>query len=542
MGRGSPARFIVLACPALFALLASAATAAAAPAAAGAVAVVAEPHAHVSIFWSLPFVLLLACIALMPFVHRHGWERHYPKVAVGLALLVAGYYFFVARRPWPWVESMQEYVSFIVLLASLYVVSGGILIRVGRKATPPANCALLLFGAVAANVFGTTGASMLLIRPYLRMNKGHVKPYHVVFFIFLVSNVGGAVTPIGDPPLFLGYLQGVPFWWVFERCRVIWGFTVAALLVVFWLIDTRDHGKFAAAGRADPEPGPAVHILGVQNFLFIGLILAAVFRDGVFEAAHELWHGIQGHHVPLASVGRVLFSRELIMLGAIAASLRLTSREIHDRNEFAYGPIKEVAVLFFGIFSTMVPAMQYLRNSAEAGRIELHTPGQYYFASGTLSSVLDNAPTYLTFLNMRLGSMSTDHAAGIDHTRRVLADMARRGTTDVDPDLPGDVKAAAAAAVRYHGRDVLAADLPPRELEIVYLIGNDRLAAFLVAISIGSVFFGACTYIGNGPNFMVKSIADSAGAPTPGFLGYVVYYVLPVLVPLYVVVWFVFLW
>src|SRR5688572_8524733 len=190
------------------------------------------------VYLSIPFVLLLLAIALMPFIHRHWWEHHYGKVSIALAAIVAGYYLLVARKPGPWLHSMEEYFSFIVLLGSLYLVSGGIVIGIARKATPLANCMLLLCGAVISNVLGTTGASMLLIRPYLRMNRVQFRPYHVVFFIFIVSNAGGLLTPIGDPPLFLGYLKGVPFWWNWYNSRWVFAFVIGALLAVFFIIDT----------------------------------------------------------------------------------------------------------------------------------------------------------------------------------------------------------------------------------------------------------------------------------------------------------------
>ena len=500
------------------------------------VAAATDP-AQVSLIWALPFALLLASIALMPFIHRHWWERHYPKVAIGLALVAPSYYWFVARAPGPWLESMEEYVGFIVLLGSLYVVSGGILITVGRKATPLANCTLLLIGAIAANVFGTTGASMLLIRPYLRMNRGHIKPYHVVFFIFLVSNVGGALTPIGDPPLFLGYLHGVPFWWVLENCRLLWGLAVAVLLATFWVIDTRDHGRFER--NHEDGAGPAVHLLGVHNFLFIALILYAVFRDGFFDVLHEIReHGVSG---PL--IVRLALSREILMIAAVIGSRRLTGREIYHRNEFTLGPIKEVAILFIGIFSTMVPALQYLRGQAPAlqRRGALTTPGQFYFTSGALSSVLDNAPTYLTFLEMKLGTVTAEYANDVGAAEAALARIAERGTLQVEPELSPRARAAVAAVIRYHGRDVLEENVTREEIEVAFLLSDRRLSLFLIAISMGSVFFGACTYIGNGPNFMVKSIADSVGAPTPGFLAYVTHYALPFLLPAYVLVWALFL-
>jgi Na+/H+ antiporter NhaD/arsenite permease-like protein len=434
--------------------------------------------------WALPFVVLLACIAVMPLAAHRWWERHYPKVALTLAVVSAGYYLFVRRDLEPWLHYMEEYVSFIALLASLYVVSGGVMIRVGRKATPLANTVLLVIGSILANIFGTTGASMLLIRPYLRMNRGHVKPYHVVFFIFTVSNIGGALTPIGDPPLFLGYLQGVPFWWVFERCRTIWALTLGIILGVFFLIDSLDHGKFERVRADEDDPGPAVHILGVHNFLFIGIILFAVFQTGFFDAAHAL--ADKGFSLP--RVGRLLASREILMFAALVAARRFTSPEIYERNDFNWGPIREVAILFVGIFSTMAPALEYVR--ANADRVGIRTPGQYYFASGSLSSFLDNAPTYLTFLELKLSTI--DQAA-----------------------------------------------TKPEQLAI--LVSDPRLGLYLIAISLGSVFFGACTYIGNGPNFMVKSIADSLGVKTPGFLAYVLKYALPVLIPVYVLVWWLFL-
>ncbi len=193
--------------------------------------------------WSIPFIVLLLAIALMPFVHRHWWERWYPLVAIALALIPSCYYWFYAPSKERWVVAMEDYVGFIILLGSLFVISGGIVIHLNRAATPLMNCAILLFGAIIANIFGTTGASMLLIRPYLRMNKAHLRPFHVVFFIFIVSNCGGLLTPIGDPPLFLGYLKGVPFWWVLRECRWAWLFAVGALLAVFFIIDSIDHGR-----------------------------------------------------------------------------------------------------------------------------------------------------------------------------------------------------------------------------------------------------------------------------------------------------------
>jgi Na+/H+ antiporter NhaD/arsenite permease-like protein len=485
----------------------------------------------ISPFWLLPFAVMLGCIALMPFINKQWWEKHYPKVALALAGVGALYYIVWAPSFSPWLQYMEEYVSFIILLASLYIVSGGILIRITRKATPLANCVLLLIGGIAANVFGTTGASMLLIRPYIRMNRGHIKPFHIVFFIFIVSNVGGALTPIGDPPLFLGYLHGVPFWWVLEHCRPMWLVAMGILLAIFFVIDTIEHGKFGRT--AEDEAGPAVGILGIHNFVFIFLILVGVFRDGVFEVIERMHEN--GASLPL--IGKCVFSREVFMLAAAALSQRFTPKEIHEKNDFNYGAIKEVAILFIGIFSTMVPALTYLNQNVE--RFPLHKPGSFYFSSGVLSSVLDNAPTYLTFLEMRLGALDQ---AKVDQAYHELRVMSEKKTLDVRPDLePQDVHQAVAAVVRYQPDEILSDTVTREHAETGFLVGVPSLNAFLVAISLGSVFFGACTYIGNGPNFMVKSIADSAGATTPSFIGYVVKFVLPILLPTYILIWFIFL-
>jgi Na+/H+ antiporter NhaD/arsenite permease-like protein len=485
----------------------------------------------ISPFWILPFALMLGCIALMPFINKHWWEKHYLKVSLALAIVGALYYFIWAPSVWPWVAYMQEYVSFIVLLASLYIVSGGILIRITRKATPLANCVLLLIGGIAANIFGTTGASMLLIRPYIRMNRGHIKPFHIVFFIFIVSNVGGALTPIGDPPLFLGYLHGVPFWWVLEHCRPMWLTAIAILLVIFFIIDTIEHGKFER--RAEEDTGPAVGILGIHNFVFILLILVGVFQDGFFEVIARMHE----RGVSAMLIGKLFISREILMLLAAALSIRFTTEEIHQKNDFNYGAIKEVAILFIGIFSTMVPALTYLNQNVD--RFPLHKPGSYYFSSGALSSVLDNAPTYLTFLEMRLGALDQNK---VDQAFAELQSMSAKRTLDVRPDLePRDVHQVVAAVVRYDPDEILNGTVSREHTKTGFLVGIPALNAFLVAISLGSVFFGACTYIGNGPNFMVKSIAESAGATTPSFIGYVVKFVLPILLPTYILIWLIFL-
>lgn len=491
------------------------------------------PAAQVAAPWILPFALLLAGIATMPFIAKHFWEHNYHRVAIGLGLIVAAYYcFFLTARPdpnhWPvgvanMGKSVAEYLSFIFLLGSLFIVSGGIVIRVRAKASPMANVVLLLIGAVIANIFGTTGASMLLIRPFLRMNKGHLRPYHVVFFIFVVANAGGSLTPIGDPPLFLGYLKGVPFFWVFEHCWPVWVLVNGLLIAIFFVIDTLKARKDSRAHYDGDDLGPAVSFYGGANLLFVTLILV----------------GILGH----ATLNHAVFEgpwREMLMAVAAFGSLATTPKRVHGENVFNWAPIKEVAFLFIGIFLTMVPALNYLYNNSK--QLHIETPGQFYFASGSLSAVLDNAPTYLTFLNTELGNLDqklVEKAYTI--AKRPGSAVTADDVLDLSSEQAQTLRDTVNALVKYHGDRVAAGTLQRSEVEVGFLVGDHHLNRYLIGISMGAVLFGAMTYIGNGPNFMVKSIADNAGAPTPSFFGYIVCYSLPILLPILIAVWVVFL-
>jgi Na+/H+ antiporter NhaD/arsenite permease-like protein len=427
-----------------------------------------SPHVLISPFWSLPFLLLLACIACMPFINKKFWEHNYHRVSVGLAVLVGAAYvvFFGHYGSHRMGETALEYFKFMALVGSLFVVSGGILIEISGHGTPVVNTLLLATGALLANVFGTTGASALLIRPFLRINQGRLRPFHVVMFIFIVSNCGGALTPIGDPPLFLGYIYGVPFHWTLVNCWGAWLLTIGLLLAVFFVLDRADHDP--ALSKAPTR----VTVKGAVNFLCLGLILLGVFADKLL--AEYVSPNLESY--PIGA---------LVMLTAAFAGYRLSKPEYLSHNEFSFGPIKEVAFLFAGIFATMVPALDYL--AANAQHLGIQTPGAFYFGSGLLSSFLDNAPTYLNFLT------------------------AAHGLKD--------------ATLSKAGMPMFLAQYPQ----------------YLVAVSLGSVFFGACTYIGNGPNFMVKSIADASGAQTPSFFGYIFKYTLPILVPIYTLVWLIFL-
>lgn len=422
--------------------------------------------ADIPLWLVAPFALLLLLIAVFPLTPAGGkawWEHHYHWVSLGLAALVAAYYFAVVPHGGLLVaHTAREYISFIALIGALFVVAGGIHINIKGSATPLENVVILLVGAVLANFVGTTGASMVLIRPFIRMNKARIRPYHIVFFIFIVSNVGGALTPIGDPPLFLGYLRGVPFFWLVERCIQHWLVAVGALLAVFAVFDHLEFKKIPRALQTKAEQQDIWQFQGPINVVFLAVIIGAVFLP-------DRW-----------------FLREIIMLSAAFASYRLTPAQVHTLNHFSFGPIKEVAFLFVGIFLTMMPALGYLETHGR--EFGLSKPAHYYFAAGSLSAVLDNAPTYVNFLK--------------------LAEVSTKATN------PG-------AFAATDGSDAASVG--------VLLIHQPLL---VIAVSLGAVFFGAMTYIGNGPNFMVKSIAESAGVKVPSFFGYIFKYSLPSLLPI----------
>lgn len=424
----------------------------------------------------IPFLLLLLAIALMPYVARHWWEHNYPRVSVGLGLIVVVYYLVVLRNGPRMLTTAVEYAGFIALIGSLFVIAGGIHINMTGRSTPAVNTGLLAMGALLANLIGTTGASMLLIRPFLRINKYRVAPYHVVFFIFIVSNTGGALTPIGDPPLFLGYLKGVPFFWLLTKGSVVlaWLLCVGALLALFFIFDTLNYRNHRLVDQETTKD--RIELEGTHNFLWLAAII------GLVLVQKADWVKALGPEPVTATVIAAL------MIGVAALAHRFANQDALNENEFTFTPIKEVGFLFVGIFATMVPALDLLEH--HAGDLGITTVRQFYWGSGVLSSVLDNAPTYLNFLTA---------AFGLHH---------------LSLETPADV---------------------------VKMLGDPHLAQYIVAVSLGAVFFGACTYIGNGPNFMVKSIAESAGVKCPSFFGYVVKYSVPILIPLFALVSWLFL-
>ncbi len=456
-----------------------AAEAAAASAAASAAATAA---ANMPPLWTItPFVLLLLCIALMPVVLPHFWHRWYPAVSLVLGAITAGYYVLGRGDTSALAHVGFEYLSFIALLTCLYVCSGGIVIGMGGKGRPWSNTMLLLVGGLIANLIGTTGASMLLIRPFLRANRGRLQPYHVVFFIFIVSNVGGALTPIGDPPLLLGFLRGIDFFRFFELNVGPWALTMALLLTVFFAVDTANkrHAQTLAEFRQLPP------IQGWSHLGLLGLGVGVVFLD----PAKISWLPAISYHGHDYS-----FIREVLMFSIAFLAFKTAKKENLQTNDFSFEPIREVAFLFVGIFLTMIPALDLIRNAAQGGAILGFplTVSTFYLGTGLFSGVLDNAPTFIAFLSGMEGHFGMDVAA-LGHST------------------------------------------------------NPQIVASLSACACAAVFFGAMTYIGNGPNLMVKAIAESArdanGAllvEVPSLHGYFLKYALPILTPVLLIVWVVF--
>jgi Na+/H+ antiporter NhaD/arsenite permease-like protein len=396
----------------------------------------------------LPFVAMLLAIALFPLWLPHWWESNRNKLVVSAVLGAPVLALYVVRHPGALSHTAADYLSFIVLLAGLYVIAGGVRLRGDLEATPLVNTAFLTIGSLLASFIGTTGASMLLIRPLLQTNRERARVTHtVVFFIFLVSNIGGMLTPLGDPPLFLGYLQGVPFVWTF-RLWPQWLLMTAVLLGLYYVWDSRHHAhETRAALERDHTLIEPLRVEGALNGLWLAGVLAAV----AFL------------HAPV---------RELVIVALAGVSLWQTPRAIRRANEFTAHPMVEVAVLFLGIFLTMIPALEMLH--ARGGELGVRAPWQFFWATGLLSSFLDNAPTYLTFLSLAQGLGLPAEVVGVSHV-------------------------------------------------------------VLAGISVGAVAMGANTYIGNAPNFMVKAIAESAGVRMPSFFGYMAYSG-AVLLPLFVVV------
>jgi Na+/H+ antiporter NhaD/arsenite permease-like protein len=444
------------------------------------------PGAELAVYWAIPFACMLLSIALMPLLAPHFWEHHFGKISLfwGLAFLVPCalvYGFSTALYEFLHII-LLDYIPFIILLFTLFTVAGGVRLKGSRTGTPLVNTGLLAVGTVLASWMGTTGAAMLLIRPLLRANAHRrYKAHSGVFFIFLVANIGGSLTPLGDPPLFLGFLKGVSFFWTTTNLFLKTALMSAILICLYLGLDT---ALYAKEGKPRPAPedrgnGEKLGLDGKINLLFLLGVVLVVLASGLCP----LGVLCEGYGVPVE--GQNLL-RDVLLLCLAGLSLRFTAKECRKLNDFTWAPIEEVAKLFLGIFLSMIPAIAILRagtNGALAGLIQLVTTadGQpnnamYFWLTGALSSFLDNAPTYLVFFN----------------------------TAGGDP---------------------------------VHLM-ND-IPATLAAISAGAVFMGANTYIGNAPNFMVRSIAENQGVRMPSFFGYMAWSV-GILIPSFLLITWLF--
>jgi Na+/H+ antiporter NhaD/arsenite permease-like protein len=407
--------------------------------------------------WSMVFFIgLLLCIAILPLINSEWWGEKYGYVSLALAIPAA---ILVLFQDWLLLyHVIQEYISFIILLGSLFIISGGIVIKIGARGTPRLNLLLLFAGAIFASIIGTTGASMVLIRPLIRANKWRKGVIHIfIFFIFIVSNVGGLLTPLGDPPLFLGFLRGVPFFWTLKLIP-FWLLTVLILLVLFIVIDKHFMKKESQEDylkSLNHMPERKFEIKGTINLLFLLMVVGAFFIPPIF--------------------------REALMIFASGLSVYFTNVTLREENAFTYHPIIEVAILFAGIFVTMVPVLKLLE--VNGSRLGLTEPWQFFWASGSLSSFLDNAPTYMVFFTA---------AQSVAAAKGVIGNL---------------------------------------------IMGVPEI--YLRAVSVGAVFMGANSYIGNGPNFMVKAICEENEINMPSFFGYMAWS-MAILIPLFILITFIF--
>ncbi len=437
--------------------------------------------------WScIPFAGILLSIALFPLLLPDFWHHHFGKISAFWAATL-GIPFLIVFKGDALYEILHiilvDYIPFIILLWSLYTVSGGILLRGSLRGTPVVNVTMLIIGTLLASWMGTTGAAMLLVRPFLRANSYRKnRTFMVVFFIFLVANVGGSLTPLGDPPLFLGFLHGVSFFWTFKILPHMLT-VVIILLVIYFILDTYYYRKEGVSAPDEEGVKEPLKLEGIRNFLFLAGIVGAVLMSGIVDWGEV---NILGVHRAVQDWVR---DGLLILMGVL--SLVTTPIRIRDDNDFTWFPIIEVAYLFIGIFITMIPCLLILKAGSQGALAFLTNgvtrPVHYFWVTGGLSSFLDNAPTYLTFFNSALGAF-----------------------------YPGIAEAQAVPLL---------------------MVEN---AIYLKAVSAGAVFFGACSYIGNAPNFMVRSISEEAGTPMPSFFGYILKYALVFLIPTFVIVTFVF--
>lgn len=446
--------------------------------------------------WIIPFGALLIGIALIPGIFPHWWEKFYAWFCLGISIVAALWYLwrFGGSARSELAGSLTTYTDFIVLLGALFIIASGIVVRVGKPATPAFNALVLLLAAILANVFGSMGASVLLARPFFRMNRSHIRPFHVVFFVLIVANVGASLTALGDPPLLLGFLTGVPFWWITIHAWKVWLLAVGLLLGMFYILDRRHRGLLPdrVPIKQELENAPVIEIDGVEQLLLLLVALAALFLA-------PPW-------------------RDAVMVLAAAISLLICPAELRHENRFNFQPIREIGILFLAIFLTMTPVLNLLTNQARAGQLAhwLGTSGKCFFTAGALSSVLDNAPTYMAVLQAKLAENSPGHTVAVP-VRKARSVSNNAGTNQ--------------GAGTANARALLRQKLTDPDISLAVL-----------AISLGSVFFGGLTWIGNGPNLMIRAIAQQEDIVCPGFVGYIFRYALPVLLPVLILIWLIFFW
>ncbi len=430
-----------------------------------------KEYSDISIYSIIPFVLMLGAIAILPLTYNHFWEKNKNKLIVSIVLsipvlillLVNGYTHEIIHT------MLFDYVPFIILLGSLFTITGGILLTGDIEARPSINTSFLGLGAILASFMGTTGAAMLLIRPVIQTNKERTFKVHtILFFIAIVANCGGLLTPLGDPPLFMMYLRGAPFEWFFTL-DVEWLFANTILLILYFFIDSYYYKKEPAEALKRVRTNiKSIKIEGKRNFIFlIGVVLSVEFLNEFY--------------LPFVKSNEYFkFIREIVILSMALLSLKFTEKKLRERNNFTWHPIEEVAYLFLGIFFTMIPALMYLESHAKT--LGVTTPPQFYYYTGLLSSFLDNTPTAVTFHSLALG-------LGIK-------------TGEIVAKIPENI---------------------------------------LIAISVASVLFGSMTYIGNGPNFMVKAVAEENNIKMPDFFSYVFKFSLIFLLPIFILIQLLFI-
>ncbi len=445
------------------------------------------PHVDgttLSILWTIPFAGILLSIAVLPLVAPHFWHNNFGKVSFFWALTFVFPFLIVEGYSITLYEVLHivllDYMPFIILLLSLFTISGGIRLKGTLVGTPLLNLIIILIGTILASWMGTTGAAMLLIRPLIRANQHREHKVHViVFFIFLVANIGGSLTPLGDPPLFLGFLKGVDFFWTTTAMIKPMLFMVVSLSLIFYFIDSRFYNMEDHSKKPSVEKIEKLRIEGSINFLFLLGVIAAVLMSGIWNP--HISFTVYNVELQLPNL-----LRDILLLTLTALSWKFTSQSLRKENQFTWFPIQEVAKLFAAIFITIIPAIAILKAGTEGALYRIinsvSTNGEpvnymYFWATGILSSFLDNAPTYLVFFNTA-GGDAIELMGPLHHT--------------------------------------------------------------LLAISAGAVFMGANTYIGNAPNFMVKSIAEEQNISMPSFFGYMLKYSIPILIPLYILVTFIF--